>query len=196
MALFESNTSTVKGGEMTIISRATTIKGDIKLECNIYVAGKVEGNIESTALITVGENGQVIGSMKAKKIIISGLLNGKIETDELELISGGKVQGDATASMFNKLNKKGKMDKSAPPSMVWGKMRIKGLDMVGIRRQSYTLYNVYPYRIDQVGLDNSNVDSIANVTVSFKYTHYERKIVGVLDNINDMMSEKVLGLFA
>lgn len=94
MALFESNTSTVKGGEMTIISRATTIKGDIKLECNIYVAGKVEGNIESTALITVGENGQVIGSMKAKKIIISGLLNGKIETDELELISGGKVQGD------------------------------------------------------------------------------------------------------
>lgn len=94
MALFESNTSTIKGGEMTIISSATTIKGDIKLECNIYVAGKVEGDIESTTLITVGEHGQVIGSMKAKKIIISGFLKGKLETDELELISGGRVEGD------------------------------------------------------------------------------------------------------
>lgn len=94
MALFESNTSPIKGGEMTIISKATNIKGDIKLECNIYIAGKVEGNIESTTLITIGDQGEVIGSIKSKKAIIGGTLKGKADTDELELIIGGRIQGD------------------------------------------------------------------------------------------------------
>lgn len=96
MALFESNTSPIKGGEMTIISQATTIKGDIKLECNIYIAGKVEGNIESTTLITIGDQGEVIGSIKSKKAIIGGVLKGKSDTDELELMAGGRIQGDIT----------------------------------------------------------------------------------------------------
>lgn len=88
-----------------------------------------------------------------------------------------------------------KKDSGIPPSFVWGKIKIKGLDMVGIRRQIYILHNVYPTRIDTVNLDTSDINNIASINITFKYTHYERKLVGISENLRDILTEKSTGLF-
>lgn len=94
MSLFESKNSTIKDGAITTISSTTYIKGDMKLDCNIYIDGKIEGDVESSTLITIGEQGKVIGNIKAQRIIISGYLKGRAEANEMELINKGKIYGD------------------------------------------------------------------------------------------------------
>ena len=94
MSLFESKNSTIKDGVITTISSTTYIKGDMKLDCNIYIDGKIEGDVESSTLITIGEQGKVIGNIKAQRIIISGYLKGRAEANEMELINKGKIYGD------------------------------------------------------------------------------------------------------
>lgn len=93
MSFFKSKNSTIKDGIITTISSSTYIKGNIKLDCNIYIDGKIEGDVESSTLITIGEQGKVIGNIKAKRIIISGYLEGSAEAEEMELINKGKIRG-------------------------------------------------------------------------------------------------------
>lgn len=94
MSLFKNKSSTIKDGIITTISSNTYIKGSIKLDCNIYIDGKIEGDVESSTLITIGEQGKVIGNIKAKRIIISGYLEGRAEAQEMELINKGKIRGE------------------------------------------------------------------------------------------------------
>ncbi|WP_027128865.1 bactofilin family protein [Fusobacterium perfoetens] len=89
------------GVGITMISEYTKIKGDIDISCNIYIDGKVEGSIKSTALITIGEKGEVIGSLKAERIIISGVLRGKAEATDVEFIKNGKIYGDIISSKLS-----------------------------------------------------------------------------------------------
>lgn len=101
MAIFENKNSTIKNGTITMISEMTYIKGDLKLDCNIYIDGKIEGNVESSTLITIGEKGRIIGKLKAQRIIIGGFLQGGAEADELELINNGKIYGDLVSKKLS-----------------------------------------------------------------------------------------------
>lgn len=93
MSFFKNKSSTITDGIITTISSSTQIKGNIKLDCNIYIDGKIEGDVESSTLITIGEQGKVIGNIKAKRVIISGYLEGSAEAEEMEFINKGKIRG-------------------------------------------------------------------------------------------------------
>ncbi len=94
MAIFsKSNTES----NTTIIASGTKIDGNFDLKCRLHVDGEISGKIISNNVISIGKIGKIKGELSAKKLIISGVLEGEADCDSIELLKGGKVFGKIIA---------------------------------------------------------------------------------------------------
>ena len=83
----------------TIVGVDVTIKGNFKSPSNITVNGTVKGQVDTKTDVMVGEKATVEGSVNAKKVTVSGLIQGNVEAREsLEIMPTGKIFGDITTS--------------------------------------------------------------------------------------------------
>jgi cytoskeletal protein CcmA (bactofilin family) len=96
MGLFDRIPNTVgEKTDKTVIAKGTRIVGKLDLDVLILVDGEVEGDLNSSSDVSVGTNGHFKGNMHAKKVIVSGRLEGTINCDRLEILSSGTVTGTA-----------------------------------------------------------------------------------------------------
>lgn len=78
----------------TVIGKATVFKGDINGNGLIRIDGEVEGNINNTGDIIIGENGRAKIELKARNITIAGYCEGTVEAEgKVELKSTGTITG-------------------------------------------------------------------------------------------------------
>ncbi len=54
----------------------------------------MEGSLRSSLNVSVGVNGQFDGEIEAKKVMISGRVDGTIDAERLEIVSTGRVTGE------------------------------------------------------------------------------------------------------
>lgn len=78
----------------TTIAQGTKIKGDMSLECNLNIDGCLVGNINSIGGVTIGKSGRIEGTLVAERLVVSGLFNGDLECNTVEILSGGRVEGN------------------------------------------------------------------------------------------------------
>jgi cytoskeletal protein CcmA (bactofilin family) len=82
-----------------ILSSDVEIKGSIKFQKELLIDGKVEGDINSEGVLTVGENADIRGEIKTRSIIVFGKVQGNITvTERCELKSKCTLQGDLKAA--------------------------------------------------------------------------------------------------
>jgi cytoskeletal protein CcmA (bactofilin family) len=82
-----------------ILSSDVEIKGSIKFKKELLIDGKVEGEIHSEGVLTIGENADIRGEIKTKSIIVFGKVQGNITVNErCELKSKCSLQGDLKAA--------------------------------------------------------------------------------------------------
>lgn len=82
-----------------ILSSDVEIKGSIKFQKELLIDGKVEGEINSEGVLTIGENADIRGEIKTKSIIVFGKVQGNITVNErCELKSKCTLQGDLKAA--------------------------------------------------------------------------------------------------
>jgi cytoskeletal protein CcmA (bactofilin family) len=93
-----SNPMADHGGK-DILSSDVEIKGSIKFQKELLIDGKVEGDINSDGILTVGENAEIQGEIKTKSITVYGKVHGNITVAErCELKSKCVLQGDLKAA--------------------------------------------------------------------------------------------------
>lgn len=93
----KSQTNNDPSQSKSIIEKGTHIKGNINTDGNVYVNGTLEGNITSTSKVSLGQDGKVIGELKAENAIIEGTFDGKLVIQEQLIIKGtGNVKGDVS----------------------------------------------------------------------------------------------------
>ena len=93
MGIFgKANKRTAQNGA-TVIAQGTCIIGGISTEGSVHIDGKFEGVILEADVISIGKTGEVIGDIKANNLIVSGLLDGKIDCNEVQILAQGKVIG-------------------------------------------------------------------------------------------------------
>lgn len=82
-------------GQATI-GKAVKISGQIYSKENLYVDGDVEGTIElQEHTLTVGPNGKVHSSVKAREVVVLGNIQGNVDaSDRLEIKKDAKLVGD------------------------------------------------------------------------------------------------------
>jgi cytoskeletal protein CcmA (bactofilin family) len=82
-----------------ILSSDVEIKGSIKFQKELLIDGKVEGEIHSEGVLTIGEHADIRGEIKTKSIIVFGKVQGNITVNErCELKSKCTLQGDLKAA--------------------------------------------------------------------------------------------------
>lgn len=81
------------GTGSTILGSGTELVGDLTLSDSLHVDGRLEGNIRSEADVTLGESGRVDGEIHARRVLVSGTMNGRINAERLEIVAGGSVEG-------------------------------------------------------------------------------------------------------
>ncbi len=86
-------------GEMAnntnVLAQGIEIVGTIKFSNDMIIDGKVDGEIESqSGTVTIGENAQIKGDVKAGEVKMYGKVEGSITSDRCELMTNSKLKGD------------------------------------------------------------------------------------------------------
>lgn len=82
-----------------ILSSDVEIKGSIKFQNELIIDGKLEGEIVSSGVLTIGENAEIKGEIKTKSVTVLGKVNGNITVDErCELKGRAQLIGDLKAA--------------------------------------------------------------------------------------------------
>lgn len=82
-----------------LLSADVEIKGSIKFQNELVIDGKVEGEITSAGVLTVGENAEIRGEIKTKSVTVLGKVHGNITVEErCELKGRAVLQGDLKAA--------------------------------------------------------------------------------------------------
>jgi len=78
------------------IGKAVKINGQIYSKEDLYVDGDVEGTIElQEHRLTVGPNGKVHSSVKAREVVVLGNIQGNVDaSDKLEIRKDARLVGD------------------------------------------------------------------------------------------------------
>ncbi len=83
-------------GNAATIGKAVKVVGQIFSREDLYVDGEVEGTIEALDhKLTVGPNGAVQATVKAREVVALGNIKGNVEaTDKIEIRKDAKLTGD------------------------------------------------------------------------------------------------------
>lgn len=101
--MFEKKEETVSNGVAeTIVGTSVKLKGNLRSDGDITIDGSVNGEVKTKGVVTIGPNAQVIANVKAKKVVVSGTVQGNIEAIErLTLTETGRVYGDIVANVLS-----------------------------------------------------------------------------------------------
>lgn len=95
---FETPVST----SASIISAGTTLEGDMISSGDIRIDGTLNGNIQCSAKVIIGENGSVKGDLTGSQADIMGKVTGSIKVKELLQLKGGcQVNGNIAAGKLH-----------------------------------------------------------------------------------------------
>ena len=85
----------------SIIGPDFEINGDINIDGDIIVYGKVRGNVICNGLITLSKEATIVGNIKTYNADISGTIDGDLEAKEkISLSSSSILKGDISASIL------------------------------------------------------------------------------------------------
>lgn len=89
-------------GDVTFISAECQIEGTVHINGNARIDGKLEGLLQATGDIVVGQGAFVKADIEAKTVSISGEVHGNIQTsDTLKLSSSARLYGNICTQQFS-----------------------------------------------------------------------------------------------
>jgi len=93
-----SNRTVMPTPSGAVLSRGVSIKGLVKFLNELRIDGEVEGTIDSTGTLTLGEHAFIRGEIRTKSVKVRGTVEGNIfVTERCELQAGCTLRGDIEA---------------------------------------------------------------------------------------------------
>ena len=78
-----------------VLAQGIEIKGSIKFSNDMIIDGKIDGEIHSDkGKVTIGENANVTGDIKAGEVRLYGKVTGTITSERCELKEKSRLDGD------------------------------------------------------------------------------------------------------
>jgi cytoskeletal protein CcmA (bactofilin family) len=83
----------------SFLSQGVSIKGSVKFLNGMFIDGEVEGTIDSSGTLTVGEHATIRGDIRTKSVNVRGTVEGNIfATERCELQANCTLHGDIEAT--------------------------------------------------------------------------------------------------
>lgn len=79
-----------------VIGKSVTIKGQIFSQEDLTIDGEMEGSVElKEHRLTIGPNGKIQAGIKAREIVVLGVVNGNVEaSDKIDIRKDARLVGD------------------------------------------------------------------------------------------------------
>ncbi len=78
------------------------IKGSLSLSQELLMEGKLEGDVTSTAPLTIGEEAFIKGTINTRSVVVFGHVEGNITVQErCDVKASATVMGNITAATFS-----------------------------------------------------------------------------------------------
>src|SRR5580692_2125195 len=83
-------------GGSAVLGKSVIVKGQIFSREDLTIDGEVEGTVElQEHRLTVGPNGKVLATVKAREIVVLGTVHGNVEaTEKIDIRKEAKLVGD------------------------------------------------------------------------------------------------------
>jgi cytoskeletal protein CcmA (bactofilin family) len=79
----------------TIIGKGSSITGNLKINGFVRLDGDIDGNLETDGNIIIGDSARIKGDVKAKAVIVGGIVVGNVFAQEsIKILSNSAVLGD------------------------------------------------------------------------------------------------------
>lgn len=93
----DTSSSVSRSGSLNTLVKGTNVKGDIKAESDIRIDGRIEGTLNCTAKVIIGQTGVVEGEITCINAVIEGRFDGNLVVNEtLSLKETAIINGDAS----------------------------------------------------------------------------------------------------
>lgn len=84
--------------KIAVLGPTLHFKGELSAEEDFILQGKIEGSISNPQCVTIGNDGSVIGDIRARTITIDGKVEGDLYGDESVIVhQSGRVTGNIFA---------------------------------------------------------------------------------------------------
>ncbi|MDX1808860.1 MAG: polymer-forming cytoskeletal protein [Sulfurospirillaceae bacterium] len=87
----------VSSSETTTISSGAKVEGTFDCNSRLHIDGEIRGEVISKSVVTIGKTGKFFGKMQANRLILNGFLNGDVDCESAELLSGSVFEGKITS---------------------------------------------------------------------------------------------------
>src|SRR6266567_4146198 len=78
-----------------VIGPSMTVKGEVYSREELYIDGEVQGSIELQHRLTVGPNGKIRATVKAREVVVHGSIQGNVQAiEKIILREKGSLVGD------------------------------------------------------------------------------------------------------
>src|ERR1700683_3454529 len=95
----EYNMSTTASTSKNILNSDVEIKGNLKFSGELTFDGKLEGEIQTDGVLTLGDSAVVNGNINAQSVVVRGKITGNIHAKEkIEIKSKTELFGDIRAA--------------------------------------------------------------------------------------------------
>lgn len=96
MAIFNKSSNDINSGiqETTVISSGAKIDGQFDFSSMLHLDGEITGDVRSNSVVVIGKSGTLKGNLNADKVVVNGIFEGELESDSLEILAGGLVNGN------------------------------------------------------------------------------------------------------
>jgi cytoskeletal protein CcmA (bactofilin family) len=85
----------------SFLAEGTRFQGSIDARGDLQIDGHVEGFVQGTGCVLIGETAIVNAEVRAREAIVAGRLRGAvIGRERVELLRGSRLEGDVHASSF------------------------------------------------------------------------------------------------
>ena len=68
--------------QTAVIGSSMTVKGEVHSREELYIDGEVQGSIELQHRLTVGPNGKIRATVKAREVVVHGSIQGNVQASE------------------------------------------------------------------------------------------------------------------
>jgi len=87
------------GKDATLIAANTTVRGDVEFSDQLFVSGRVEGDVmageDTGATLNISEEGAVKGNIRVPFVVVNGVVEGNVYAGtRVELAAKARVTGD------------------------------------------------------------------------------------------------------
>ena len=76
-----------KRDEETVLAKGASLRGDLRVEGNLQINGRVDGTIDAQGKVLVGPEGSVQGELRGETVTVAGRVEGEVAAREIAVVT-------------------------------------------------------------------------------------------------------------